>query len=70
MLTMSGRPEGVAALRMDAAVAMIAAQLRPPAAKDALEAIKEANRVLDKAADLYAQVSMRKLTTSYSCSAL
>ena len=58
---MSGRPEGVAALRLDAAVAMIATQLRPPGAKDAKQAIKEANRLLDKAADLYSQASMQSL---------
>jgi len=57
MLTMSGRPEGVAALRLAAAVRLNADALRPPGAKDAKEAVRDANRLLDKAAELYGQVS-------------
>ena len=58
MLTMSGRPEGVAALRLAAAVRLNAEALRPPGgAKDSKEAVRDANRLLDKAAELYGQVS-------------
>ena len=58
MLTMSGRPEGVAALRLAAAVQRNAEALRTPGAADAKGAVKDANRLLDKAAELYSQVTV------------
>ena len=67
MLTMSGRPEGIAALRLEVAVASIAAQLRPPDAKDAKQAVKEANRLLDKAAELFSQVDPSLRASCRSC---